>query len=183
MVSSTWYCDSCKLDVKIGFSGESNWTTHTESAAHHQNEASKGTVWGNEIIKVLIMFATHFWKKFLLAWWDNEVVLHHYPGWVHQSLLVFFFLFTLWFLPNVITWMVSEIPLLLWPVSTMTPDICNSSSNPNKDAITKESLWYRWASNHGLWCHLLTLELNFQQLLPSNNFQWHTLFSRSPSGS
>ena len=37
------YCDSCKLDVKIGFSRESNWTTHTESAAHHQNKASKGT--------------------------------------------------------------------------------------------------------------------------------------------
>ena len=37
------YCDSCKLDVKIGFSRESNWTTHTESVAHCQNEASKGT--------------------------------------------------------------------------------------------------------------------------------------------
>ena len=29
--------------MKIGFGGESNWTTHTESAAHRQNEASKGT--------------------------------------------------------------------------------------------------------------------------------------------
>ena len=31
------------LDVKIGFSRESNWIAHTESAAHRQNEASKGT--------------------------------------------------------------------------------------------------------------------------------------------
>ncbi|KAF8223735.1 hypothetical protein L208DRAFT_510765 [Tricholoma matsutake] len=38
--SSTRYCDSCKIDVKIGFGGEANWTSHTESAAHRKNEAA-----------------------------------------------------------------------------------------------------------------------------------------------
>ncbi|KAF8223953.1 hypothetical protein L208DRAFT_1411080 [Tricholoma matsutake] len=40
--SSTRYCDSCKIDVKIGFGGEANWTSHTESAAHRKNEAANG---------------------------------------------------------------------------------------------------------------------------------------------
>lgn len=41
--------------MKIGLGGESNWTTHTESAAHHKIEASKNTSSNSKL--------TSFFKK------------------------------------------------------------------------------------------------------------------------
>lgn len=39
-MSSTRYCDSCKIEVKIGFGGEANWASHIESVSHRKHEAS-----------------------------------------------------------------------------------------------------------------------------------------------
>ncbi|KAF9473610.1 hypothetical protein BDN70DRAFT_937308 [Pholiota conissans] len=35
-VDSTQYCESCKLDVLVGFGGEKNWEIHASSAAHQR---------------------------------------------------------------------------------------------------------------------------------------------------
>jgi len=32
------YCDTCKVNVKIGFGGDANWQAHLDSATHSKNE-------------------------------------------------------------------------------------------------------------------------------------------------
>ncbi|KAF8984379.1 hypothetical protein BDQ17DRAFT_1336228 [Cyathus striatus] len=38
--SSICYCDICKLDIKIAFGGEGNWTEHLKGGPHHKNAAA-----------------------------------------------------------------------------------------------------------------------------------------------
>ena len=37
-VSSTHFCSICKIEVRLAFRGEANWTTYTFSSAHHKKE-------------------------------------------------------------------------------------------------------------------------------------------------
>jgi len=32
------YCDTCKVNVKIGFGGDANWQAHLDSTTHSKNE-------------------------------------------------------------------------------------------------------------------------------------------------
>ena len=74
MASSMQYCDSCKLNVKIGLDGKSNWAVHMESAAHRNNGASKSTSAGAKL--------TSFFKKKLLGGLSNPL-----PSAIAPSLL------------------------------------------------------------------------------------------------
>src|SRR5271168_248627 len=38
--SSTRFCSVCKIEVKLAFGGEANWTAHTSSNAHRKKEAA-----------------------------------------------------------------------------------------------------------------------------------------------
>ena len=54
-MSSTRYCSSCSMDVKIGLGGEAHWEVHLKSSAHIRSEQATAQK----------ISASHFFSKFL----------------------------------------------------------------------------------------------------------------------